>query len=131
MIAGAQSFRIPVTLNMETRAWSRKWQPTLVFLPGKFPGQGNLVGYSPWSLKELDTTEHTHTHTHTYTWKPESGLEVTLKMTEHKDRRSLSFHWLHGAPGLFPSRHVLHEPVNLVCSYLLFEVAIIDGGNSF
>ena len=26
-------------------------------LPGKFHGQRSLVGYSPWSLKELDTTE--------------------------------------------------------------------------
>ena len=26
----------------------RKWQPTLVFLPGKFHGQRSLVGYSPW-----------------------------------------------------------------------------------
>ena len=27
--------------------WSRKWQPALVFLPGKFHGQRNLVSYSP------------------------------------------------------------------------------------
>ena len=27
--------------------WSRKWQPTPVFLPGKFNGQRSLVGYSP------------------------------------------------------------------------------------
>ena len=26
--------------------WSRKWQPTPVFLPGKFRGERNLVGYS-------------------------------------------------------------------------------------
>ena len=26
----------------------RKWQPTPVFLPAKFYGQRNLVGYSPW-----------------------------------------------------------------------------------
>ena len=25
--------------------WGRKWQPTLVFLPGEFHGQRNLVGY--------------------------------------------------------------------------------------
>jgi len=25
----------------------RKWQPTPIFLPGKFHGQRNLVGYSP------------------------------------------------------------------------------------
>ena len=37
----------------------RKWQSTPVFLPGKFQGQRSLAGYSPWGLKELDTTEHT------------------------------------------------------------------------
>ena len=45
--------------------WSGKWQPASVFLPGKFHGQRNLVGYSSWGLKESDMTEHTHTHTHT------------------------------------------------------------------
>ena len=28
--------------------WSRKWQPTPVFLPGESQGQRSLVGYSPW-----------------------------------------------------------------------------------
>ena len=28
--------------------WRRKWQPTLVFLPGKSHGQRSLAGYSPW-----------------------------------------------------------------------------------
>ena len=31
-----------------------------VVLPGKSHGQRNLVGYSPWSHKELDTTEGLH-----------------------------------------------------------------------
>ena len=44
--------------------WRRKWQPTPVFLPGKFHRQRNLAGYSLWGHKELDT--HTHTHTHSY-----------------------------------------------------------------
>ena len=34
----------------------RKWQPTPVFLLRKFHGERNLVGYSPWSHKELVTT---------------------------------------------------------------------------
>ena len=38
--------------------WRRKWQPTPVFLPGKFHGQKSLTGYSPWGCKESDTTEH-------------------------------------------------------------------------
>ena len=39
-------------------------------LPWRIHGQKILAGYSPWSLKESDTTEwlkHTHTHTHTHT----------------------------------------------------------------
>ena len=42
--------------------WRRKWQPTPVFLPGKFHGQRSLVGYSPWGRKESDTTEQLHFH---------------------------------------------------------------------
>ena len=37
--------------------WRRKLQPIPVFVPGKFHGQRSLVGYSPWGLEELDTTE--------------------------------------------------------------------------
>ena len=37
--------------------WSRKWQPTPVFLPEKSLGQRSLLGYSPWGYKELDMTE--------------------------------------------------------------------------
>ena len=28
--------------------WSRKWQPTPVFLPGESRGKRSLTGYSPW-----------------------------------------------------------------------------------
>ena len=59
--------------------WSKKWQPTLVFLPGKFHGQKALVGYTPWGHNELDMTEwlstHTHTHTHTHTFVFTSELK--------------------------------------------------------
>ena len=37
--------------------WRREWQPTPVFLLGKFHGQRNIRGYSPWDHKEPDTTE--------------------------------------------------------------------------
>ena len=39
--------------------WRRAWQPTLVFLPGKFRGQRNLAGYSPQGGRESDTTKVT------------------------------------------------------------------------
>ena len=42
--------------------WKRNWQPTPALLPGETHGQRGLMGYSPWSRKELDTTEQlTHT----------------------------------------------------------------------
>ena len=41
---------------------TRKQQPALVFLPGKFCGQRSLADYSPQGCKESDTTDHTHTH---------------------------------------------------------------------
>ena len=37
--------------------WSRKWQPTPVFLPGESHGQRNLVGYRPWGRKDSHMTE--------------------------------------------------------------------------
>ena len=40
--------------------WRRKWQPTPVLLPGESHGRRSLVGYSPWGLKESDTTEQLH-----------------------------------------------------------------------
>ena len=42
--------------------WKWKWQLTLVFLPGESHGQRSLVGYSPWSRKESDTTEQLNHH---------------------------------------------------------------------
>ena len=39
--------------------WRRKWQPTLVFLPGESQGQRSLVGCHLWGRTELDTTEAT------------------------------------------------------------------------
>ena len=41
--------------------WSRKWQPTPVFLLGESHGQRSLVGQHPWGCKELDTTERPST----------------------------------------------------------------------
>ena len=42
--------------------WRRKWQPTPVFLPGKFHGQRSLGVYSPWSCRVRHdwATEYTY-----------------------------------------------------------------------
>ena len=39
--------------------WSRKWQPTPVFLPGESRGWGSPVGFRLWGHTESDTTEAT------------------------------------------------------------------------
>ena len=33
--------------------WTRKWQPTSVFLPGESHGQKSLTGYSPWGCESV------------------------------------------------------------------------------
>ena len=38
--------------------WKRKWQRTLVFLPGESNGQRRLADYSPQGLKESNMIEH-------------------------------------------------------------------------
>ena len=42
----------------------RQWQPTPVLLPGKSHGRRSLVGCSPWSPYESDTTERLQFHFH-------------------------------------------------------------------
>ena len=42
--------------------------PTPLFLPRKFHGQRNLVGYRPYGHKESDTTEQMQVHAHTRTY---------------------------------------------------------------
>ena len=35
--------------------WRGKWQPTPLYLPGKFHGQRSLAGYSPWGCTHACT----------------------------------------------------------------------------
>ena len=63
--------------------WRRKWQPTPVFLPGEFHGWWNLVGYSPWGRKELDTTERLHFHSH---FRPLQSFIYENVTRENKNR---------------------------------------------
>ena len=62
--------------------WRRKWQPTLLFLPGKFHRQRSLAGYSPWQAtahdcKESDTASAHGIHTQTHTQLINNALLVS------------------------------------------------------
>ena len=58
-------------------AWTKKWQPTPVFLPGEPHGQSTLAGYSPRGYKESDTTGRL---THSLQWWNENGLNTIFFM---------------------------------------------------
>ena len=55
--------RLPAMWETRVRFLGREdplekdWQSTPALLPGKSHGQRSLIGYSPWGLKESDTTE--------------------------------------------------------------------------
>ena len=57
--------------------WRRKWQPTPVFLPGKFHGQRSLAGCRPWGRKESDTAEWLSTHTDIRLAGEDGGLKCS------------------------------------------------------
>ena len=50
----------PVSIWVRKIPWRRKWQPTPVFLPGKFHGQRSLAGYSSWNHRELDIADNVY-----------------------------------------------------------------------
>ena len=61
--------------------WKRKWQPTLVFLPGGSYGQRRLAGYSPRGRKSQDTIYWLNHHHHIPwgTWIHNRELRVCFK----------------------------------------------------
>ena len=56
-------------------SWNTKWQPTLVFLPGKFHGQRSLAGYTPGGYKQLDMAKHIHIHS----WNIDNWQKILIK----------------------------------------------------
>ena len=78
---------------VEKIPWNRKWQPTPVFLPGKFHGQRSLAGYSPWDHKELDMTEKLNTARHSQNGKNEdiTQYKTLQKSLAKKKSKNQSF----------------------------------------
>ena len=42
-----------ISVTVAQTKWRRAWQPTPLFLPGKFQGWRSLAGYSPWGRKRV------------------------------------------------------------------------------
>jgi len=108
--------------------WSRKWQPTPVFLPEEFHEQRSLVGYSPRRGKELDTTEWVSTHT------AHTCARLCLPLTQSEKSRfwivpevtpahALAFHSLHCfLSALHPLQCLCHS----VCLDICFSKTLVS-----
>ena len=83
--------------------WRREWQPSAIFLSGKFHGQRSLAGYSPWDCKELDMTEQLSTHAHTLTHHSQRFRPL------HDGSQST---FISASPTLVSPRHKLCAPVS-------------------
>ena len=72
--------------------WSRKWQPTSVFLLGKFHGQRSLVGYCPGNHKKLHMIEHTYNLKY---------IDIYRHTFIHFQNRACGTHLLSASEGIF------------------------------
>ena len=57
-----------------------KWQPTPVFLPGKFHGQRSLEGYRPWDHRVGHNWASEHTHSTATYGAVYTNHTVTIKL---------------------------------------------------
>ena len=78
--------------------WSRRWQPTPVFLLKKPQGQRNLAGYSPWDCKESDANVHAHTH------RLDIQMYLPGKIPQRRERLPTPVFW----PAEFHVLYIVH-----------------------
>ena len=84
--------------------WRRKWQPTLVFLPGESQGRGSLVGCRLWGRTESDTTEVTQQQ----------------QQQQQQGHVNLPFSLLYVSPSLFvQGTNFLYFDLRSLSSYLI------------
>ena len=89
--------------------WRRERLPTPVFWPGEFHGQRNLAGYSPWGLKELETTERL--------WLSLCGRTLYFIHSKYH-----SLHWL--IPGSQSTPPLAHSPLAPQVCYVCESVSV-------
>ena len=89
--------------------WRRKWQPTPVFLPGKFHGQRSLAGYSLWGRKRVG-------HDWAYTYVYIRNLERIYVLFKFNVPTLL---YQNGGGRIFKSEWHHHTPYGKISSHLL------------
>ena len=58
----SRDITLPIKVRLVKAIGEGHGNPLTVLLPGKSHGQRSLVGCSPWSREESDTTERLHFH---------------------------------------------------------------------
>ena len=90
---------LPAMWETQVRSWIKKIPWRRDGYPFQYSGlensmnRGTSQGYSPWSHKELDTTEqvtHTYTHTHTNEKKKSQNL-LSICLWTQKDWNKLHY----------------------------------------
>ena len=82
-LPGMQETRVQ-TLSREDRL-EKEMATHSSTLAWRVPWGRNLVGYSPWGHKELDTTERLHSLTHSLTHK-ENALQFIMEKETQQSR---------------------------------------------
>ena len=77
--------------------WMRAWQPTPVFLPGKFHGQKSLADHGPWGHQESDMTERL------------SDFTCSLTCSAVRKRNSLQYSCLENSMDRGARQATVHE----------------------
>ena len=107
-----------------------EWEPTPVFLPGKFHGQRSPASYSPHSRKESDMIEHA---CYAATYEGSEGRERwrCLPSITHQESGGTRIWPEPTALLLLLDNHAIHHqglPCVQNCAYLLIWLKRVGGG---
>ena len=67
-------------MQVQSLGWEGNGNSSSGFLPGKFHGQGSLVGYSPWDHRESNMSAHARIMTciQCYSIMPDSFIALKI-----------------------------------------------------
>ena len=101
--------------------WSRKWQPTPVFLSGEYDGQRSLPGYFcgiPERVRHHSATEQQQENIYR-----EATQELPSLPSKIQVYTSITFHNIHSAGSSFESRYLLMKAKTFV--FLTFKSTVV------
>ena len=102
--------------------WRRKWQLTLVFLPGKFHGQRSLVDYNPLGHKAGHNWAYAHTKEIPKN-SPSPFCHVRTQLEDGTRKQTFTGKCSHLILGFLASRTVRNKFL-LFTSHLIYDILV-------